>query len=97
MFDLAPFERICAIAIGKASVAMASGLAELLSPDFRAEGIVVTPSRSVEAPAGFRAMVGGILCRMKAALQRVARFWIFWQRRTNGRWSFFSCRAEVRR
>jgi hydroxypyruvate reductase len=59
MFDLAPFERICAIAIGKASVAMASGLAELLSPDFRAEGIVVTPSRSVEAPAGFRAMVAG--------------------------------------
>ena len=59
MLDLAPFERICAIAIGKASVAMASGLAELLSPDFRAEGIVVTPSRSMEAPSGFRVMVAG--------------------------------------
>src|ERR1035437_407179 len=59
MFDLAPFERICAIAVGKASVAMGNGLAELLSPDFRAEGIVVTPSRSVEAPSGFRVMVAG--------------------------------------
>src|ERR1700680_4348613 len=37
-FDLAAFESICAIAIGKASMAMARGLAELLSPDFRAEG-----------------------------------------------------------
>jgi len=59
MLDLAPFERICTIAVGKASVAMASGLAELLSPDFRAEGIVVTPSRSMEAPSGFRVMVAG--------------------------------------
>ncbi|MBZ5699895.1 MAG: DUF4147 domain-containing protein [Acidobacteriia bacterium] len=59
MLDLAPFERICAIAVGKASVAMVSGLAELLSPDFRAEGIVVTPSRSMEAPSGFRVMVAG--------------------------------------
>lgn len=55
--DLAPFDRICAIAIGKASLAMANGLAELLSPDFRAEGIVVTPSRSMEAPSGFRVIV----------------------------------------
>src|ERR1035437_9413943 len=59
MFDLAPFERICAIAVGKASVAMGSGLTELLSPDFRAEGIVVTSSRSMEAPSGFRVMVAG--------------------------------------
>ena len=51
MLDLAPFERICAIAIGKASVAMVSGLVELLSPDFRAEGIVVTPSLSAHGGA----------------------------------------------
>jgi glycerate 2-kinase len=59
MIDLARFERICAIAAGKASVAMVSGLAELLSPDFRAEGIVVTPSRWMDAPSGFRVMVAG--------------------------------------
>jgi glycerate 2-kinase len=59
MLDLAPFERICAVAIGKASVAMACGLAELLSPDFRAEGFVVTPSLAKSAPSGFRAIVAG--------------------------------------
>jgi glycerate 2-kinase len=58
-FDLAAFERICAISIGKASVAMARGLAELLSPDFRAEGIVVAPTASSSLPEGFRAIVAG--------------------------------------
>lgn len=58
-FDLAAFERICAISIGKASVAMARGLAESLSPDFRAEGIVVAPTASSDLPAGFRAFVAG--------------------------------------
>jgi glycerate 2-kinase len=58
-FDLAAFERICAIAIGKASVAMARGLAELLSPDFRAEGIVVAPTDASGLPEGFRAIVAG--------------------------------------
>jgi len=57
--DLAPFERICTIAIGKASVAMASGLAELLSPAFRADGIVVAPSRANNVPAGFRTILAG--------------------------------------
>ena len=58
-FDLAPYERICAISIGKASVAMARGLAELLSPDFRAQGIVVAPTVAVGLPEGFRAIVAG--------------------------------------
>ena len=53
-FDLAAFERICAVAIGKASVAMARGLAELLSPDFRADGIVVAPTAASGLPEGFR-------------------------------------------
>jgi len=59
MLDLAPFERICAVAIGKASVAMSCGLTELLSPDFRAEGIVVTPSLAKSVPSGFRAIIAG--------------------------------------
>src|ERR1700722_5731618 len=58
-FDLAVFERICAISIGKASAAMARGLAELLSPDFRAEGIVVAPTIASGLPEGFRAIVAG--------------------------------------
>ena len=58
-FDLAAFDRICAISIGKASVAMARGLAELLSPDFRAEGIVVAPTAASSLPEGFREIVAG--------------------------------------
>ena len=57
--DLGAFERICAVAIGKASVAMARGLAELLSPDFRAEGIVVAPRATFGLPEGFRGIVAG--------------------------------------
>ena len=59
LLDLAPFERICAVAIGKASVAMAFGLSELLSPAFRADGIVVAPSLASNVPSGFRAIVAG--------------------------------------
>jgi glycerate 2-kinase len=58
-FDLAAFERICAISIGKASLATARGLAELLSPDFRAEGIVVAPTAATALPEGFRQIVAG--------------------------------------
>ncbi|HXC32419.1 MAG TPA: DUF4147 domain-containing protein [Verrucomicrobiae bacterium] len=52
--DLAAFDRICAVSIGKASLAMARGLAETLSPDFRAEGIVVAPGGATGLPEGFR-------------------------------------------
>ena len=58
-FDLAAFERIRAVAIGKASLAMARGLAEILSPDFRAEGIVVSPIAAPGLPAGFAEIVAG--------------------------------------
>jgi glycerate 2-kinase len=58
-FDLAAFEHICAVSIGKASVATARGLAELLSPDFRAEGIVVAPTAASSLPEGFREIVAG--------------------------------------
>jgi len=58
-FDLAAFDRICAISTGKASVAMARGLAELLSPDFRAEGIVVAPTAASGLSEGFREIVAG--------------------------------------
>lgn len=57
--DLAGYDRICALSIGKASVAMARGLADVLSPEFRADGIVVAPSASTGLPAGFRQIVAG--------------------------------------
>jgi hydroxypyruvate reductase len=57
--DLAAFENIRAVALGKASVAMARGLVELLAPEFRAEGIVVTPTSSSAVPFGFRTIVAG--------------------------------------
>jgi glycerate 2-kinase len=58
MVDVARFERICVVAMGKASLAMACGLAALL-PDFAVEGIVVAPSLRANVPSGFRAIVAG--------------------------------------
>ena len=57
--DLAAYNRIFAVAIGKASVAMAQGLAHTLAPDFQLEGIVVSPSHADELPQGFRAFTAG--------------------------------------
>ena len=58
-FDLAAFDRICAVAFGKASLAMTRGLAELFSPDFRSEGIVVAPAATSNLPEGIRLIVAG--------------------------------------
>jgi hydroxypyruvate reductase len=57
--NLAAFEQIYAVAIGKASLAMACGLAEVLSPDFRAQGIIVAPNAEIGVPDGFRVIVAG--------------------------------------
>jgi len=57
--DLADFNRIAAIAVGKASVAMARGFAELLAGDFAFEGILVAPRESAAEVPGFRAMGAG--------------------------------------
>lgn len=59
LLDLAAFERIYAVAIGKAALAMARGLTELLSPDFRPEGIIVAPTLSASLPGGFLEIVAG--------------------------------------
>jgi glycerate 2-kinase len=55
--DLAAYDRICTVAIGKASEAMTCGLAESLAPDFRTEGIVVAPAAMSSLPDGMRATV----------------------------------------
>jgi glycerate 2-kinase len=58
-FDLARFQRIRAVAIGKAGVTMARSLVTTLSPNFRAEGILVAPSPPPEPVPGFRAIAAG--------------------------------------
>jgi glycerate 2-kinase len=57
--DLAAWDRIAAIAVGKASVAMARGFAELLAGDFEFQGIIVAPHDSVAQVPGFHAMGAG--------------------------------------
>ncbi len=57
--DLARYQRIHAIAFGKASFAMAQGLGEALAPDFTAEGILVTPGAAPRELHGFRHFSGG--------------------------------------
>ncbi len=56
-YDLAAFEKIHTIAIGKASVAMARGISETLAPHFQAEGIVVSPTAASGMPHGFLSIV----------------------------------------
>jgi glycerate 2-kinase len=57
--DLAAYDRIAVVAIGKASVAMARGFADLLASDFAFEGIVVAPHESIADVRGFRVMGAG--------------------------------------
>jgi glycerate 2-kinase len=57
--DLAGCDRIIAVAIGKASVAMAQGLEQVLGPDFTAQGIVVAPAAPANLTSGLRLIVGG--------------------------------------
>jgi glycerate 2-kinase len=57
--DLATYDRIVVISIGKASVAMARGFADLLASDFAVEGILVAPHESMAEVQGFRAMGAG--------------------------------------
>jgi len=57
--DLRDYDAILAIAFGKASVAMAEGLAQILAPEFRAEGILVAPTAPVHKVPGWKIFVGG--------------------------------------
>lgn len=57
--DLAAYDRIVAIAIGKASVAMARGFADLLDSAFAFEGILIAPRENVAEVRGFRVIGAG--------------------------------------
>jgi len=57
--DLQEFSQIVAIAYGKASLAMALGLRDILTSAYEAEGILVVPAAIDRQPAGWRTFVGG--------------------------------------
>src|SRR5712691_2146370 len=57
--NLAQFNRIYAIVFGKASIAMAEGLMEVLAPDFHPKGILAAPTRPPRALPGFRTFLCG--------------------------------------
>jgi len=56
--DLREFREIVAIAIGKASFAMAEALNEILAPEYRADGILVGPAPPRPLP-GWKSFIGG--------------------------------------
>lgn len=57
--DLREFEKILAIAYGKASFAMAEGLVRVLAPDYHPEGILVIPAAPPRELAGWTIFIGG--------------------------------------
>ncbi|MDE3135203.1 MAG: DUF4147 domain-containing protein [Acidobacteriota bacterium] len=57
--DLADFSSLRVVAFGKASAAMAEGLAEVLAPDYSASGILVVPSLPPRPIPGLKLFVGG--------------------------------------
>lgn len=57
--DLREFGAILAIAYGKASLAMAEGLARVLAPDYPPEGILVVPGASPRELPGWKIFAGG--------------------------------------
>jgi glycerate 2-kinase len=58
-FDLCEYREIVAIAYGKASVAMANGLSEILAPEFQPDGILVASSAPVSELRGWKIFAGG--------------------------------------
>jgi glycerate 2-kinase len=78
--DLSGFREIVAIALGKAALAMARGLREILTPEFPPDGILVVPAPPSSLPPGWKTFVGGhplptaeSFAAGKAILERLAR------------------------
>jgi glycerate 2-kinase len=57
--DLRGFREIVAIAFGKAALAMARGLHEILSPEFPPDGILVVSAHPSSSLPGWKTFVGG--------------------------------------
>jgi glycerate 2-kinase len=78
--DLSGFREIVAIAFGKAALAMARGLHEVLLPEFPPDGILVVPAPASLSLLGWKTFVGGhplptaeSFAAGKAILERLAR------------------------
>jgi glycerate 2-kinase len=78
--DLSGFREIVAISFGKAALAMARGLHEILTPEFPPDGILVVPEGPASPPSGWKTFVGGhplptaeSFAAGKAILERLAR------------------------
>ena len=77
--DLAKYREIVAIALGKASLAMAESLTGVLAPEFVADGILVAPAEPYMVPgwrtfvAGHPAPDQGSFAAASAILDRLAR------------------------
>jgi glycerate 2-kinase len=78
--DLRDFREIVAIAFGKASMAMAEAFQAVLSPEFRVNGILVSPAAPVRALEGWKYFAGGhplptesSLAAGRAILERLRR------------------------
>jgi glycerate 2-kinase len=57
--DLAQFNHILAVVIGKAGCAMAAGLSEVLAPDYSVSGILAVPSAPPRELHGFKTFLAG--------------------------------------
>jgi glycerate 2-kinase len=78
--NLSGFREIVAIALGKAALAMARGLHEILSPEFPPDGILVVPAAPSLSLPGWKTFVGGhplptaeSFAAGKAILERLGR------------------------
>ncbi len=78
--DLSEFREIVAIAFGKAALAMARGLQEILTPEFSPDGILVVPAPPAQPLPGWKTFVGGhpvpteeSFAAGQAILERLAR------------------------
>lgn len=58
-FDLAAFEKLVVISVGKAGYATAKGLLEVLAPDFTATGLLSLPDAPPAALPGLQTFLGG--------------------------------------
>src|SRR5260370_36072419 len=57
--DLRNFEKLRVVAIGKAAHGMVEGLAQVLAPFVRLEGVVSAPTAAVKPLAGMKDLVAG--------------------------------------
>lgn len=78
--DLRDFRELIAIAYGKAAFAMASGLIDILAPDYSPEGILVAPAAPPRELPGWKTFIGGhpvptaeSFAAGRAILERLAR------------------------